>query len=141
MDTLDDFDAGFPQELEALAKMHDLLIFEDRKFNDIGNTVVHQYEGGTFKISRWAHIVNCHTLPGPGILTALSSVAKRCAEPRACLVIAQMSSEGNLCSGAYARASVEMALASRPFVIGLIAQDRSIIPDGQDLLLWTPVRV
>lgn len=33
---MEDFDADLIEQLEALSTMHDFLIFEDRKFADIG---------------------------------------------------------------------------------------------------------
>ncbi|BDD63118.1 orotidine 5'-phosphate decarboxylase [Monascus purpureus] len=125
IDILSDLTPATTQELQALAEKHNFLIFEDRKFIDIGNTVQKQYHGGALHISEWAHIINCSILPGEGIVEALSKTAKAADFPygseRGLLILAEMTSKGSLATGEYTRASVEYARKYKDFVLGFVS--------------------
>ncbi|KZZ98599.1 orotidine-5'-monophosphate decarboxylase [Moelleriella libera RCEF 2490] len=68
---------GTGARLASLARRHGFLIFEDRKFGDIGNTVEMQYTGGSARIIEWAHIVNVNMIPGKASVTSLAKAAVR----------------------------------------------------------------
>ncbi|KAG0648931.1 OMP decarboxylase [Hyphodiscus hymeniophilus] len=68
---------GTGAKLARLARRHAFLIFEDRKFGDIGNTVQLQYTEGTAKIIEWSHITNVNMIPGKAAVDALADAAAR----------------------------------------------------------------
>ncbi|KAL5615259.1 hypothetical protein BROUX41_005313 [Berkeleyomyces rouxiae] len=68
---------GTGAKLASLARKHGFLIFEDRKFGDIGNTVQLQYTGGAARIIEWAHIVNVNMVPGKASVTSLTEAANK----------------------------------------------------------------
>ncbi|TFY82208.1 hypothetical protein EWM64_g1802 [Hericium alpestre] len=162
VDIIEDFEPTLIEQLIALSQKHDFLIFEDRKFADIGsslskpiiavpiraieigNTVALQYAAGVHKIASWSHITNAHAVPGPSIITGLASVGKPLG--RGLLLLAEMSTAGTLARGAYTEEAVRMARAHRYFVIGFIAQRRMDgvgLQDGEsavdeDFLILTP---
>lgn len=139
MDIIDDFEYDTTVNgLKKLAAKHNFLIFEDRKFADIGSTVKAQYAGGVFKIAQWADITNAHGVPGPGIVSGLEEAAKETTdEPRGLVMLAELSSKGTLAQGEYSQATVEIARSNRAFVFGFIAQQKVGKPE-EDWVIMTP---
>jgi orotidine 5'-phosphate decarboxylase subfamily 1 len=132
VDIIDDFDFSFITALKTLAQKHDFLLFEDRKFADIGETVKHQFGNGIYRIAEWADMVTVHGIAGPGTLQGLKAALT---QETGFLLLTEMSSQGNLISP---EMSAEMlAWAQRDEnVMGIIAQHRP--PESADLVVFTP---
>ncbi|KAF2461836.1 Orotidine 5'-phosphate decarboxylase domain-containing protein [Lineolata rhizophorae] len=237
-DIVADWTERTARALVAIARRRRFLIFEDRKFGDIGSTVQKQYAAGPLRIASWAELTNAHVFPGPAIITALKEAADQTiaayntgvhteisAEPRpddsddddegyhhgrrdrgrkggrtgadddddaastalteqamrrhdsisqnsrdddddatlpaaaaadraarlarlerlgpapyvrGLLLVAQMSSAGSLCAGAYTEACVGMARRRRDFVVGFIAQEGLNAEEGDNFVSLTP---
>lgn len=109
-----------------------------------GNTVSLQYSSGVHKIASWSHITNAHLVPGPGIITGLAEVGQPLG--RGLLLLAEMSSKGNLAGGEYGQKCVQAARDDTTgFTCGFIAMDRidekvALQPgqDHKDFLVLTP---
>lgn len=165
IDIIDDFthaDTVLP--LKALALKHGFMLFEDRKFADIGNTVKHQYKNGVYRIAEWSDITNAHGVPGEGIIKGLRAgaeetvaeqvkedISKWEASPykeflvpspseklaRGLLMLAELSCKGSLATGEYSKQTIELARSDPEFVVGFIAQNRPK-GDSEDWLILTP---
>lgn len=126
IDIVTDFDTDLITHLQRLAEKHNFLIFEDRKFADIGKTVQLQYQEGIYHIADWAHITNAHTVAGLGSIEALKEIGLH--KGRGLLVLAEMTPKGTLARGAYTDASIDMATQHKDFVIGFITT-RKLVDD------------
>jgi len=130
IDIIEDFTPEFITKLKKLATEKNFLIFEDRKFADIGNTVKHQFENGIYHIADWADMVNAHILPGPGIIEGLKN------DKVALILLQEMSSAGNLLTPDYTKKAQEMAQEYSDYVIGFIGLNKTL--KDPRFMLMTP---
>ena len=125
-------------------KKKNLIIFEDRKHGDIGKIAKKQM-GGIYNIKAWADLVTAHLISGPSILDGLEESWKSINKNGGVLVLAQMSSEGNLLKlPEYTNSAVELSKkhaicfgyignGSRP---SELIELRNIV--GDEKMIWTP---
>lgn len=132
IDIIEDFDSTLPQKLQAIAHHHNFLIFEDRKFADIGAVVQQQASKGVHHITDWADIVTVHTVAGDGTLKGIKAAQPNVGQ----LLLAQMSSEGTLAEGDYTKKTVALAEHNLDCVVGLICREK--LSDNPAIVHLTP---
>lgn len=117
-DIIMDWDINFVNELEKLKDKYNFIIIEDRKFCDIGNIVKMQSE----LITKYADLITVHSISGIGILEGLKSncLSNNCG----ILLIAQMSSNGNLINKKYTEETILMAKKYQDIIVGFICQEK-----------------
>lgn len=133
-DVIGNFDQGFVNDLKKLASQHQFLVFEDRKFADIGNTVKDQFTCELFKINEWADLIDCHATCGESTVESLKSVADL--DKNACLIVAELSNKGNLITNAYTEMAVKFGENHPEFVIGFVSQSK--LTTDQRFIHFTP---
>lgn len=121
------YDVDSPrEEVVALSKKHDFLIFEDRKYVDIGGVAKRQFTSGIFKIAGWSDMTNAFTIAGPGTVKALDVGVKEYFEyseqspARGLILLPYMTPEGNLTSREFAQATMDIGAQFPEHVMGWI---------------------
>ncbi|MBR60702.1 MAG: orotidine-5'-phosphate decarboxylase [Euryarchaeota archaeon] len=121
----------------------DLLIFEDRKFADIGKISKKQM-GGIYDIQSWSDLVTAHLISGSDIIAGIQSAWEESARVGGVLLLAQMSSRGNLLNDQYTDQVIQLS-KHHEGVFGYIGNGSDIEEIkklrqkvGEEKMIWTP---
>ena len=124
-DIIDDFNDDFITYLNNAKKQFELLIWEDRKFGDIGRISHLQLHHGVYKISSWADIISCHAVGGELSIPdeTADSPDGKCREINspAVILIAELSCKDQLLDSTYANKVIEIANKHEK-VVGVVCQ-------------------
>jgi len=125
------------------ARSKDLMLFEDRKFADIGRVAQTQM-GGLYDIRSWADLVTSHSVSGPDVVDGIAAAWDDVERIGGVLLLAQMSSSGNLLGGVYTDDTLTIGKKS-PHVLGYIGNGSSVSElralrskVGEGEMIWTP---
>ncbi|XP_066580912.1 uridine 5'-monophosphate synthase-like [Prorops nasuta] len=129
IDIIEDFNDDFVKSLKILAKKHNFLLMEDRKFGDIGNTVSFQYRKGIYRIAEWADLITVHAVAGPGVIESLGKGFSVMSDSCGIFVVVQMSSKGALTTGDYLQSALNIAKSSEA-VAGVVCQENVVSDPG-----------
>ena len=141
-DTIENFSYEKAIILRKLADEQNFLIFEDRKFCDIGNTFLNQYTKGTFKIVEWADIISVNSL-SPGIYDTFSKINRDLDYSKAIIPICDMSNETNSRSDSIAKHNRKNQIMSivdsyKKDILGIVTQKREDYMYSNNIFYFTP---
>ena len=131
-DIICDFNLDFIKKLKLLCSENDILILEDRKFADIGNTFINQFTEGMFKINTWCNLITMHSLIGDGPIKQFNEIKNN---SQGILLIAEMSNKNNLLDSKYKQETFKLALENKNSVCGFICQKKI---DKDDFIYCIP---
>ncbi len=112
-DIINEFDTKFIEDLLVLKRKYNFLLWEDRKFSDIGFITHQQLQYGVHKISKWADIITCHSTCGYKSIPELDNIIV--------FLVIELSVSNHLCDHNYIKKSVEIA-NNHPNVLGVVCQ-------------------
>ena len=143
VDLVEDWTAEAWSDFCDLANDSGLMIFEDRKFADIGK-ITRKQMGGIYDIRSWSDLVTAHLISGPDIVDGIQAAWSDVSRKGGVLLLAQMSSRGNLLNENYTTNVVELG-KNHSGVFGFIGNGSN--PDevqnlrnkvGMGKMIWTP---
>ena len=133
VDILEDFTPEIAQKLKQLADQHKFLLFEDRKFVDIGATVCRQFQ----RVESWADVVTvAPVLAGDGVLRGIENAINEETKDKGVILVAEMSCEGALRSEEYVKSCLKMTETFPMLAMRFVCQ--SSITSDPGLVQFTP---
>lgn len=123
IDIIEDFHPNLIKPLKEVAERHNFILFEDRKFADIGKTVELQYSKGVYKISSWAKVVTAHSVTGKGVLDAIKG--SEGSDKRGVFLLAETSAAGNLIAENYVKATLKLAEEYPDLITGICRENKN----------------
>jgi uridine monophosphate synthetase len=132
IDTISDFNEDLIQTLKELSKEYNFLLFEDRKFADIGHIAFRQFTSEPLKISTWADLVTVHVVAGSLSVEALKPALNN----TGIIIVAEMSTKDTITSEEYTKKAIEIAENHSDVVVGIVSQNFRPTHPGQ--LMFTP---
>lgn len=113
----------YSEMIATMAIRHNFLVFEDRKFADIGSTVQQQYSQMTTRYNR-LDLMTVLPIFGEGTVTSLNECVKRSNGNVGMMLVAEGSSVDNLFSPTFAHKCMDIAYKNDETVSGIICQRR-----------------
>ncbi|MDC3290972.1 orotidine-5'-phosphate decarboxylase [Euryarchaeota archaeon] len=144
VDLVEDWSAESWSDFCEKAKDADMLIFEDRKHGDIGK-IARDQMGGVYDSRSWADLMTAHLISGPSVLDGMAEGWSNVGRLGGVLLLAQMSSAGNLLEIPGYTDAVVNAGKEHPACFGFIGNGsranelvelRSKV--GEIKMIWTP---
>lgn len=135
IDILEDFHPNLIKHLKEVAERHNFILFEDRKFADIGKTVEFQYSKSLYHISSWAEVITAHSLFGNGVLDAIKQ--SEGSPERGVFLLAEASAAGSLINENYTKSTLKLAGEYADLITGIVCQN-ALFVDKPGFVQLTP---
>lgn len=118
IDTFHDFSQENLLKLVDYKKRYNIILWEDRKFADIGNIMIKQIKNSIYYYLDWVDMFSIHCISGDESLTATMNEFPKLKW----ILIGQLSSKGNLIDNNYTIKCKEIYKSS-PNVVGIVCQE------------------
>ena len=118
IDTFHDFSQENLLKLVDYKKRYNIILWEDRKFADIGNIMIKQIKNSIYYYLDWVDMFSIHCISGHESLTATMNEFPKLKW----ILIGQLSSKGNLIDNNYTIKCKDIYKSS-PNVVGIVCQE------------------